>query len=491
MSIGRLVRTVRYLKLRQIWFQVWRRVQRVIEPHPRCGDGELPEFTFLNVAAKPKGWNDESLDMLWRYNLHYFDCLAAKNAEDAKLVERWIAENPKGSIPGWDPYPTSLRIVNWVKYLNNNPELPASQRLSIENSLRDQLYWLSNHVEWHIMANHLMANLKALVIGNKWFGRENAKWMRLYKEQIAEQILPDGGHFERSVMYHAIMLEDVLDVMKFCGDDATWLKPVAEKMLRYLVNMTGPDGKIAMFNDAADGIAKPTDWLVDYAKQLGFEAPVADPFADFPDTGYTRMAAGGFVLFVDSAPIGPDYQPGHAHADTLTYELYYKGRKIVTDVGTSEYRGKRRAFERSTAAHNVVEVGGRNSSEVWSSHRVGARARIVERQVEPGRIYAAHDGYGFKVGRELVLTENGLEVKERVDGRGECVTRVHVCSDIKHTQGAKNVKISELTIEGLYDIEEFEYAVEFGKLEKGACLSRSFDGGELCYSIKEDSTPTV
>ena len=74
MSIGRLVRTVRYLKLRQIWFQVWRRVQRVIEPHPRCGDGELPEFTFLNVKAKPKGWNDESLDMLWRYNLHYFDC---------------------------------------------------------------------------------------------------------------------------------------------------------------------------------------------------------------------------------------------------------------------------------------------------------------------------------------------------------------------------------------------------------------------------------
>lgn len=467
----------------------------MIEPHPKCVDGELPEFTFLNLTAKPKGWNDTSLDMLWRYNLHYFDGLATKNTKDTEdwigLVERWIGENPKGSIPGWDPYPTSLRIVNWVKYLNNNPELPASQRLSIENSLRDQLYWLSNHVEWHIMANHLMANLKALVIGNKWFGRENTKWMRLYKAQIAEQVLPDGGHFERSVMYHAIMFEDALDVMRFCGDDAAWLMPVAEKMLRYLVNMTGPDGKIAMFNDAADGIAKSTEWLVGYAKSLGVEAPDAELFVDFPDTGYTRMSAGDFVLFADSAPIGPDYQPGHAHADTLTYELYYKGQKVVTDVGTSEYRGKRRAYERSTTAHNVVEVSGRNSSEVWSSHRVGARARIVERQVEPGRIYAAHDGYGFKVGRELALTENGLEVRERVDGRGECVTRVHVCSGIKHTQGAKNVKISELTIEGLYDIEEFEYAVEFGKLEKGACLSRSFDGGELCYTIKEDGTPTV
>lgn len=497
MSIGRLVRTVRYLKFRQIWYQVWRRVQRAIESHPKCGDGELPEFTFLNLAAKPKGWNDTSLDMLWRYNLHYFDWITGGSinsptpTQDSNLILQWIAENPKGSIPGWDPYPTSLRIVNWVKYLNNNPELPTSQRLCIENSLRDQLYWLSHHVEWHIMANHLMANLKALIIGNKWFGRENVKWMRLYKAQIAEQILPDGGHFERSVMYHAIMLEDVLDVMKFCGEDAAWLTPIAEKMLRYLVSMTGPEGKIAMFNDAADGIAKSTEWLACYAKSLGVEATAVEPFVDFPDTGYTRMTAGDFVLFVDSAPIGPDYQPGHAHADTLTYELYYKGRKVVTDVGTSEYRGKRRAYERSTAAHNVVEVGGRNSSEVWSSHRVGARARIVERKVEPDRIFAAHNGYGFKVGRELALTENGLEVREMVDGRGVCVTRVHVCSGAKRTGGEKNVKISGLTIEGLDNIEEFEYAVEFGKLEKGVCLSRSFDGGELCYFIKEDSVPTV
>ena len=490
MLLGRLIRTVGHLKPQQIWFQVWRRLQKAIESHPRCGGEKLPEFTFLNLAAKPKGWNDESLDMLWRYNLHYFDCLAAKNAEDAKLVERWIAENPKGSIPGWDPYPTSLRIVNWVKYLNNNSELPASQRLSIENSLRDQLYWLSNHVEWHIMANHLMANLKALVIGNKWFGRENAKWMRLYKEQIAEQILPDGGHFERSVMYHAIMLEDVLDVMKFCGDDATWLNPVAEKMLRYLVNMTGPDGKIAMFNDAADGIARPTEWLACYAKSLGVEAPIVGPFVDFPDTGYTRMTAGDFVLFADSALIGPDYQPGHAHADTLTYELYYKGRKVVTDVGTSEYRGKRRAFERSTAAHNVVEVGGRNSSEVWSSHRVGARARIVKREVEQGRIFAAHDGYGFEVGREWRLTNEGLAVTEHVNGSGTCVTRVYMtlaAKDAKFAKGESYLEIPGIKVKGLDDFKDYEYAVEFGKLEKGMCVSGAFNGGEFTYSIM----PTV
>lgn len=488
MNSGRLIRTVRYLKLRQIWYQAWRRIQRGLEAHPKCADAELPSFTFLNVTAKPKGWNDTSLDMLWRYNLHYFDCLAAKNAEDAKLVERWIVENPKGAIPGWDPYPISLRIVNWIKWLSAFSHKEHKDR--IVESLREQVSWLEHHIEWHILANHLLANLKALVIGNRFLGRDCDKWMRLYKKQIAEQVLSDGGHYERSVMYHAIILEDVLDVIKFCGEDAAWLRPVAAKMLRYLVNMTGPDGKIAMFNDAADGIAKPTDWLVDYAKKLGLEAPIVEPFADFPDTGYTRMTAGDFVLFADTAQIGPDYQPGHAHADTLTYELYYKGRKIVTDVGTSEYRGKRRAYERSTAAHNVVEIGGRNSSEVWSSHRVGARARIVKREVEQGRIFAAHDGYGFEVGREWRLTNEGLAVTEHVNGSGNCVTRVYMtlaAKDAKFAKGESYLEIPGIKVKGLDDFKDYEYAVEFGKLEKGMCLSGAFNGGEFTYSI----LPTV
>ncbi len=440
--------------------------------HPQCAVSELPEFTFLNLKAWPKGWNDESLDMLWRYNLHYFDGLTARNMENVKkceeLIGKWIAENPRGSVPGWDPYPTSLRIVNWVKWLLDGGS--TEQVEHVDGSIRAQVEWLEQHVEWHIMANHLMANLKALIIGNKYLGRDYSKWMRLYREQIAEQVLPDGGHFERSVMYHAIMLEDVLDVMRLCGVGVEWLKPVAEKMLRYLVNMTGPDGKIAMFNDAAEGIAKPTEWLCRYAQELGVKVSAVEPFMDFPDAGYTRMMVGDFVLFADTGPIGPDYQPGHAHADTLTYELYYKNRKFITDAGTSEYRGTRRAYERSTAAHNVVEIGGCNSSEVWSSHRVGARARIVERRVEPTRIYAAHDGYGGIVGREFELTEEGLIVRENVAGRGKCVTRVHCAHEDLNWVG---------------HVDKFEYAVEFGKLEQGICLSMRFDApGGFGYTIK-------
>lgn len=485
MNIGRLYRTVRYLTLRQIWFQVWRRVQRKLEV---CGSvqasqGAFPSFTFLNLTAQPKGWNDAAFDMLWRYNLHYFDYLftpqqsaAANHSFAQELIERWIAENPRGSAPGWDPYPTSLRIVNWVKWFEQNEVTP-----SMKTSLAAQVSWLAHHLEWHLLANHLLADLKALVVGCHYLGRDTSGWLKFYREQLGVQILLDGGHYERSVMYHAIILEDVLDILHFCGEDAAVLKGIAERMLHYLINMTGPDGEIVLFNDAAEGIAKPAAVLREKARTLGVTATDASSFVDFPETGYTRLTAGDFVLFVDAAPIGPDCQPGHSHADTLTYELYYKGHKVITDAGTSEYRGARRAFERSTAAHNVVAVDGRNSSEVWSSHRVGSRARILVREVSPTRVFAEHDGYGFPVGREFRLSPEGLSVIEKVSGKGDCVTRIHL-TDAFTESGL--VLGGGLSAESGCIEEDFEYAVQFGKLAKGRCVVGRFCGGNFEYEVR-------
>lgn len=452
----------------------------------------MPEFTFLNLSATPKGWNDDGLDMLWRYNLHYFDYInstspirPALNKEE--FVLRWISENPKGCAPGWDPYPTSLRIVNWVKWLTRNK--PIGHEEVIRKSLSLQLSWLERHVEWHILANHLLANLKALVIGRKFLGLNNSKWMGLYKKEIEEEILPDGGHYERSIMYHAVIFEDVLDVIYFCGKDADWLRTTAEKMAHYLVNMTGPDGEIALFNDAANGIAQSTEVLCDYAKSLGLKVPAPEEFVDFPYTGYTRMTAGEFVLFVDTAPLGPAYQPGHAHADTLTYELYFGGQKLVTDVGTSEYRGSRRSYERSTAAHNVVEVDGCNSSEVWSSHRVGSRAQIVTRDVSRNRIFAAHNGYGDYVERELSLDVDGLKVVERYKGSGNCVTRVHLTGGtVRRNEDRNSIECGGLDFTGFTAVHDYSYATGFGRLEKGKCLSADFRQGEFVYNITKART---
>ena len=114
-----------------------------------------------------------------------------------------------------------------------------------------------------------------------------------------------------------------------------------------------------------------------------------------------RMEAGAYVVLAKTGEIGPSYQPGHAHADTWTFELWKDGAKAVTDTGCSTYvPGAVRSYERGTRAHNTVVVDGRDSSEVWASHRVGRRFDL-----------AGHR-------RAFSLTEEGLSGVDEVGGRG-------------------------------------------------------------------------
>src|SRR5690606_37317091 len=86
------------------------------------------------------------------------------------------------------------------------------------HSLAVQVRWLRRCLEIHLLGNHLIANAKALVFAGLYFsGPEAHRWLatglRILEREIAEQILPDGGQFERSTMYHALAYEDMLDLV--------------------------------------------------------------------------------------------------------------------------------------------------------------------------------------------------------------------------------------------------------------------------------------
>ena len=425
MHIGRLFRTVRHLKPIQLWFQVWRRIQRRFDPHPKCADGELPEFTFLNVTAKPKGWNDESLELLWRYNLHYFEWLntarrgildtpqksmpVGRDAPIAPpvLLTRWIDENPRGSFPGWEPYPTSLRIVNWVKWMANpSASLRLCEKEKIVSSLKVQASWLWGHLEYHLLANHLLANAKSLVFAGKYLVRRDwyEKGMSIFRRELPEQTCGDGVNFERSPMYHAIIFEDMLDLAEYTGEPI--FKEYAAKMAEGMKLLTGPDGKIAKFNDATDGIAKEPRELLARAVRLGIMVGRDVSIAP-PGSGFLRREAGDWTLLAKCGDIGPSYQPGHAHADTWSFELWRGERKLVGDTGCSTYvPGPIRNYERSTRAHNTVVVDGCDSSEVWASHRVGRRFNPKSHR------------------REFALSVDGLAGRDVLSGKGEHAVEV-------------------------------------------------------------------
>ena len=112
---------------------------------PMCPVVQPGSMRFLNVDApvdpRRMTWGDPLRPKLWRYNLHYFDYLhwdAFDAAAKAALIDSWIASNRPGSADAWEPYPTSLRTVNWIKYFRAGAT-PSAEWL---HSLALQLAWL-------------------------------------------------------------------------------------------------------------------------------------------------------------------------------------------------------------------------------------------------------------------------------------------------------------------------------------------------------------
>lgn len=528
-KIGLLWRTARHLKPIQIYGRFWFRFYK-----PRIDSSSAPSndqfngfstyparrkcsmvgpfhWRLLNEGGKldELGWVDSRRSKLWRYNQHYFDDFNAFQANKRSiwhdaLIQRWINDNTQGSEPGWEPYPTSLRIVNWIKWAATRKHLPEM----VVQSLSVQMRWLSKRLEWHLLGNHLFANAKALIFGGLYFhGPEAQAWldkgMKIIGEQLPEQVLADGGQFELSPMYHALMVEDILDLVNICRpnrarlttDQATKLEEFCKlvpRMLHWLNTVSHPDGKISFFNDAAFGVAPENGELIEYALRLGFKPlSSSDGVTDLKHTGLVRMQTKRAVVIADLARIGPDYLPGHAHADTLSFELSLDGNRIFVNSGTSVYGiGEERLRQRGTSAHNTLWLKNQDSSEVWSGFRVGARANILNREVgQVGtRLFASasHDGYARTNGglvhtRRILLDNKSLQIIDSMTRPGSAVVHYHLhpsnsvrviktdCAEI--TTG--NGRLLNLNISGASKLKVINttWHPEFGIKIANQCLS--------------------
>ena len=537
--ISRYWHTIRYLQPIQIYGRLWFKFYRprpdsrpAPARQPLLGEWAAPierpammtgrcRFRFLNVEREVKhaeDWDDSSVEALWRYHLHYFDDLNAEAALDRadwhlEALRRWLTENSPGEGIGWDPYPTSLRIVNWIKWLQR-PDIAGRDGIKaadralysdVVTSLAVQARWLRKRLEHHLLGNHLLANAKALVFAGCFFeGLEANRWRqrgeRLLRRELEEQILPDGGHFERSPMYHAIVLEDLLDVANLARAypgviDKALVEAIKAKlpaMLSFLAGVSHPDGEIAFFNDAAMGMSPTPKKILDYAQRLGIEwFESRDAIQHWPETGIVRLDAGDAVVLMDVGPVGPDYQPGHAHADTLSFELSVFGQRVLVNGGTSGYgKGLQRHAERSTAAHNTVEIDGENSSEVWGGFRVARRARVHDVEVgktPDGKLFveAWHDGYARLKGRpihrrRLELRSDRLTCIDIIDGGCEdavayfhCHPSVRVGGDTDQTGvllGESSKQITWAIDGGNAAVLKDQWHPEFGRSEPSETL---------------------
>lgn len=447
------------------------------------------------------------MSRLWTYNLHYFDWLRQSDSTDAVAADhsrQWVARNPPFSGVGWEPYPTSLRIVNWVQRFG--PDAPGG----LVDSLALQAGWLDACLEHHLRANHLFANAKALLFAGTWLSGPFAdrllrRGWSLLEAELAEQFLPDGGHFERSPMYHVIMTADLAELESLIAnhDDCFPSRALdlvsrhTDAALAFAHGIACPDGGLPYFNDTAAGIAPAILDIERYRGGSGSGGTLGvtakRTTIDFPDSGYFGLREHDNFLVVDCGPPGAGYQPGHAHCDLLSFELWLHGRRVVANCGIHDYEvGESRTFSRSTRAHSTVMIDDSEQSEIWGAFRLGRRAspRRAEIADDGGSFVfeGAHDGYRHLPGQvthlRRVIVDAGfrLQVRDEVTGRGHhsATSRVHFAPGltlsrtqegfaVRGADGSTLAQVVDVAAD-LVDTELTSRFPEFGVQDEGVTL---------------------
>ncbi|RAJ07131.1 heparinase II/III family protein [Arenibacter echinorum] len=413
-----LFNTIKHMRFKQMYYQVYYKLRNRLY-HKKYAD-QFPEttslawdtpllyqnswqdnnrFIFLNLEKSFEviDWNFSEYGKLWTYNLNYFEFLNQKriSKEDGLVLIKDFIEKKDSLKDALEPYPLSLRGINWVKFLSKN----KIQDTDINTFLFNDYLRLVDNLEYHLLGNHLLENGFSLLFGAVYFKNEKyyQKGAKILKSELNEQILNDGAHFELSPMYHQIILHRILDSVQLLKLNSwkqdgllDYLKTKAEGMLGWLQTITYENGDIPLVNDAARGIAPSSKELFTYANYLGLEWTKTV----LKESGYRKWYYNFLEFIIDIGKIGPDYIPAHANADSLQFLLQYKNKPIIVDTGISTYeKNERRQVERSTSSHNTVTINDLNSSEVWSGFRVARRAKVTILKDEVDSIIASHNGF--------------------------------------------------------------------------------------------------
>ncbi|QAY87421.1 heparinase II/III family protein [Pseudomonas arsenicoxydans] len=537
----KLYYTTKMLRAKQIFYRIYYRFAKIkpfkavnftrhaafnMDPPPFWSPSRFTadgQFDFMGSKASID-WNNTTLPKIWLYNLHYLDHLTSSpqgviSSFDEHLVNSWIKGNPPYAGCGWEPYTLSLRIVNLVKWFSSKPVLENDWL----NSLALQTHALSEQVEYHILANHLFVNGKALIISGSFLeGADAERWLALGLKimdcEVKEQFLPDGAHFERSPMYHASLLWDMCDLVNLAlHTQLPSLKSrlnewrlVIERGIIWLRSIQHPDGEIPFFNDSAFGIAPSLHDIEQYAGLLNClpkneERKASNISANcHTESGFAAIDfSKGCKALLNFAQVGPAYQPGHAHADTLSFELSLFGQRIFVNSGTSQYgEDSERHRQRSTAAHNTIEVDGENSSEVWAGFRVARRAQVVldcfDQTEDRVRIRCTHDGYKRLKrknlhSREWVASTNQLLITDSVTGAfGHAIARFFLHPDAKIVQNGEGLTITlptgeliSVCIQGAASVNVVDstWHPEFGKSVPNQCIVAELSSKTLITSV--------
>ena len=276
---------------------------------------------------------------------------------------------------------------------------------------------------------------------------------------MRRQVLSDGVHDERSISYHTIVVQDLLEVWclaKQAGEVVPEdIESTLGRMLQFLSDTQAPDGTWPMVNDSVPGHPMdPRSVLLAGAVLLNHDGWVTQaegadtsylawltgksvPETDgprilrrttvFPEAGYAILQdKNQSYLFFDAGPMGPKHIQGHGHADALSFVLYGRGRPLIVDPGVFSYHNKFwRDHFRNTMAHSTVAIDNQDQCVFWGPFRVAYPPKVRLLESSDNHVVGEHEGY-TRLSKPVIhrrrierRTTNEWEIQDQFEGRGE------------------------------------------------------------------------
>jgi uncharacterized heparinase superfamily protein len=374
----------------------------------------------------------------WARQLHGFGWLRHLRASDMALsrpnaralVADWIRLSAKHPPIANEPDVLARRVIAWL----------AQTPLLLEGC-DEAFYWrflkaLTRQVrQLRRIAPHApkgLTRLRALIAlsgaalsmnERERFVRQAVKWL---DNELAAQVLPDGGHVSRNPRATLDLLVDLLPLRQAFTARGIQPSPVllssVDRMMPMLRFFRHGDGSFARFNGTGDTQAD----LV--ATVLAYDDARGKPFLNAPHSGYQRIVASGSLVIVDTGRPPPIGVSAAAHAGCLSFEFSVGKQPIVVNCGVPHGGNDRlRRLARTTAAHSTATLNDASSCRFLTRPRLSGRLGEVivsgpetveaDRQEKGGStaLIASHDGYAARFAvihqRRLALAAAGDELR--------------------------------------------------------------------------------
>jgi len=453
----------------------------------RIDDAMAGNLTFLDttidVGAEAPDWFHPAVEdqpFLWSLKFRGFAFLEwpvfstetpAERPELHRTFSRWIRHWAHSETTDvgtakylrrcWTPHSVSLRILNWCRYYAwcESTTSEAAFLTMLRHHIFKNALFLEKHVEHEIGGNHLIENAVALVMAGVMFDDHETGWVEQGLDILAsanDQFLADGGHFERSPMYHVIALErylTVIDLLERSGRRCPeQIQRTARRATGFLESIRPPDGRIPLLNDSVYGESLGLDPCLEYAHVIDITSNLPRQNG-LSASGYYWLGSGSDRMLVDGGPFGPPALPAHSHNDFFSILLWLDGSPVLTDTGTTEYAPTaRRQYARSVRAHSTVQVGTTEPVELGGQFLAGKRVSPQVRFVEGDDVTVFDGTYtkkrqgrgGYTHRRRIFETGESWLVQDDVSDTGDrpLRSRLHLHPDVTPTiSGEKRVTL--------------------------------------------------